>query len=183
VATRSRLSAPLLALLLAGCWAGKPFYSREDLRAPIPPGVYRTIKTDSPRDQDRYRIIVRPDGYTALARLDGGEKEVAGFAPLPGRDGLFVAWFEESPGKQQDDASVTYGLLERRGPEFRVSFPMCSETRSIAEAVGGVFQPDPKVPMCGFPDRASLEAGLRRVAVEGPMESLRLVPIGKGGHD
>jgi hypothetical protein len=47
--------------------------------------------------------------------------------------------------------------------------------------VVAVFLPDPKVPLCRFPDRASLEAALKRAAGEGPMETLRLVPAGKGG--
>jgi hypothetical protein len=178
-----RLLALLPALLLAACWAGKPFYAKADLRSPIAPGLYRAIEVGSSEEQGRYRISIRPDGYTASARLDGGEVELTGFAPLPGREGTFVTWSEESPGKSGHDEGVTYGLLERRGSEYILSLPMCSETRAIAEAAGGVFATDPKVPMCVFPDRARLEAGLRRVAAEGPMESLRLIPIGRNGRD
>jgi hypothetical protein len=177
VAAPFRLAVLLPALFLAACWAGKPFYSKADLRAPIAPGLYRGIETGSSEEQGRYRISVRPDGYTVSARLDGGEAELTGFAALPGRPGTFVAWSKESPGKRDHDESVTYGLLERRGSEYILSLPMCSETRAIAEAAGGVFGADPKVPMCVFPDRARLEAGLRRVAAEGPMEALRLVPV------
>jgi hypothetical protein len=183
VAASFRVAALLLALPLAACWAGKPFYSKEDLRAPIAPGLYRAIETGDNKEQDRYRVSIRRDGYTIVAKDAGTEPELAGFAPLPGRDGMFVAWLVQSTAKRDDDEPVTYGLLERHGSEYKVSFPMCSETRTIAEAAGGVFTADPKVPMCFFQDRARLEAGLRRVAVEGPMESLRLVPLGKDVHD
>jgi hypothetical protein len=180
MAASPRLSVLLPVLLLAACWTGKPFYSKDDLRAPIAPGLYRAIESGSSGEHGRYRISIRPDGYTAVARLDGGETELTGFATLPGRDGTFVAWSEES---RREGEGVTYGLLERRGAEYMMSFPMCSETRALAEAAGGIFGADQKVPMCVFPDRARLEAGLRRVASEGPMESLRLVPIGKDGRD
>jgi hypothetical protein len=168
-------------LLLAGCWTGAPFYSQAELRAPIPPGLYRTIGTDSPSDQSRYRVSLRPDGYTSFARNDGGDTGVVGFVPLAGGENLFVAWFEEGGARGDDESSRAYGLLQRRGREFLISFPMCSETRALAEAAGALFQPDPKVPLCRFPDRASLEAALKSVAAMGPTESLRLVPIGKGG--
>jgi hypothetical protein len=183
VAAGPRLSALFLALLLAACWEGKPFYSKDELRAPIRPGLYRTVGTNSPSDHGGYRISVRPDGYTLIARLDGAEMELVGFVPLPRRDGLFVAWFEEQTDKLGKDEGTAYGLLERRGDEYVASFPMCSETRVIAEAAGAVFHADPKVPICGFPDRASLEAGLRRVAAEGPMETLRLVPAAARGRE
>lgn len=183
MAASLRLSALLPALLLAACWAGKPFYSRDDLRAPIAPGLYRAIETDSSEEQGRYRISIRRDGYTILAKQGAAEAELAGFTPLPGRHGMFVAWLVQSPARGDDDEGVTYGLLERRGSEYKVSFPMCSETRAIAEAAGGVFSADPKVPMCVFQDRARLEAGLRRVASQGPLESLRLMPLGEGDRD
>jgi len=182
VAAWLRLFALLPALLLAACWAGKPFYSKADLRAPIAPGLYRAIETGSSREQDRYRVSIRPDGYTILAKQGAAEPELAGFAALPGRDGMFVAWLVQSTLKG-DDEGVTYGLLQRRGSEYVVSFPVCTETRTIAEAAGGVFKPDPKMPMCYFTDRARLEAGLRQVAKEGTLESLRLVPVGKGDRD
>jgi hypothetical protein len=171
------------ALFLAGCWTGAPFYSLEELRAPVSPGLYRTIGTDSPSERDSYRVSIRRDGYTSFARIDGGDTAVAGFVPLPGSDTHFVAWFEEG-GARGDDRSIrAYGLLQRRGLEFLVSFPMCSETRALAEAVGAVFVPDPKVPLCRFPDRASLEAGLKRAAAEGPLEQLRLVPVQEATRD
>jgi hypothetical protein len=184
VPLRLSLAAPLLALLLAGCWAGKPFYSKSELEAPIAPGLYRTIEEASSSEHGRYRISVRPDGYTALKRADSAEAELAGFAALPGADGTFVAWFEESSGRPVGvDEGTTYGLLQRQGAGYVLSFPVCSETRALAEAAGGSFKADPKVPMCLFPDRASLEAGLRRVAAEGPLEKLRLVPVGKDTRD
>lgn len=176
VSARARIWSALLPLLLTACWTGTPFYAAKEVRAPIAPGDYRTIGTDSPSDHGGYRVSVRADGYTSLAQLDGSETTVAGFAPLPGRQGLFVAWFQESLEKGWEPGTMPYGLLERRGREYLLSFPMCSDTRALAEAAGALFQPDPKVPLCRFPDRTSLEAGLARVAAEGPMESLRLVP-------
>jgi hypothetical protein len=174
----AKLFALVPALLfLVGCWTGAPFYSRAELRAPVRPGLYRTIGTDSPSEQDRYRVLVRRDGYTSFARLDGGDTAVAGFVPLPGSETIFVAWFEEGGARGEDESIRAYGLLERRGREFLVGFTMCSETRAIAEAGGALFVADPKVPLCRFRDRASLESALRRISVEGPMESLRLVPI------
>ena len=184
MAAGSRAWSALLALpLLAGCWTGTSFYAPQEVRAPIAPGIYRTVGTGSPSNQGRYRLSIRGDGYTSVAQVDGSETTVAGFAPLPGRDGPFVAWFQESVEKGWEPGTMPYGLLERRGREYVLSFPMCSETRALAEAAGAVFLPDPKVPLCRFSDRASLEAGLRRAAEEGPMESLRLVPAGKGDGD
>ena len=169
------------ALLLASCWTGAPFYSRAELRAPVPPGLYRTVAPDSPTERDSYRVSVRGDGYTAFARVDGGDTGIVGFVPLPGSDVMFVAWFEEGGARGEDDSVRAYGLLQRRGSEFLVSFPMCSETRAMAEAAGAQFLPDPKVPLCRFPDRAALESALRRVAAQGPTETLRLVPArGRG---
>jgi hypothetical protein len=182
VAASIRFAALLLALPLAACWSGKPFYSKEDLRAPIAPGLYRTIGPGSSEEQDRYRVSIRRDGYTIVAK-NRAEPEVAGFAPLPGGKGRFVAWLERSTSEEDDDEGVSYGLLERRGSEYIMSFPVCSETRAIAEAAGGIFTADPKVPMCFFPDREHLEAGLRRVAADGPLESLRLVPVSGGDRD
>jgi hypothetical protein len=179
----ARAWSALLTLVLSACWTGTPFYAAKEVRAPIAAGVYRTVGTDSPSEHGRYRVTVRADGYTSLAQLDGGDTTVAGFAPLPGRDGVFVAWFQESLEKGWEPGTLPYGLLERRGREYRVSFPMCSDTRALAEAAGALFQPDPKVPLCRFPDRASLEAALRRVADEGPMETLRLIPGNGGAHD
>jgi hypothetical protein len=173
----------LLTLLLTACWTGTPFYAAKEVRAPIAPGVYRTVGTDSPSEHGLYRVSIRADGFTALAQVDGTETTVAGFAPLPGREGLFVAWFQESLEKGWEPGTMPYGLLEHRGREYRVSFPMCSDTRALAEAAGALVQPDPKVPLCRFPDRASLEAGLRRVAGEGPMETLRLIPANEGDRD
>ncbi|HEX8263768.1 MAG TPA: hypothetical protein VF547_12940 [Allosphingosinicella sp.] len=183
MAAGSRAWPALLPLVLTACWVGEPFYAAEEVRAPIAPGLYRTAGTESPSDRSRYRVSVRRDGYTSLAQLDAGETTTVGFAPLPGEAGVFVAWFQESVEKGWEPGTLPYGLLERRGREYRLSFPMCRETRALAEAAGAVFLPDPKTPLCRFADRKSLEAGLRRAAAEGPVESLRLVLAGEGEED
>lgn len=176
MATRSRAWAALALVASGGCWIGSDFYSAAEVQAPIAPGIYRTARAGSPADHGAYRVSVRDDGYTLLKRLDGQDEGVAGFAPLPGRDGTFVAWFQESGPRKWEPGSMPYGLIERSGREFVISFPVCSETRLLAEAAGAVFLPDKKVPLCRFADRSSLEAGLRRIAADGPVESLRLIP-------
>ena len=114
---------------------------------------------------------VRKDIHKMRAFLRFREVEVDGQA-------RFVAWFEEG-GARGDEEARPYGLLEPSGDEYLVSFPMCGETRALAEAAGAIFHPDPKVPICTFADRASLEAALRQVATEGELERLRLVPAGE----
>ena len=93
---------------------------------------------------------------------------------------VFVASFRNP--EQDGDGRLWYGLLDKRGSDYRLGFPMCKETRSIAEAVGAAFVPDPKVPTCDFRDRASLETGLKRVAAEGAIEFARLVPAKRNGE-
>ena len=172
-----RLAILSLPLLLAACWTGEPFYSADELVAPIPAGVYQS-EEHSPSTPKRLQVSVRPDGYTIFAESDR-DAQIAGFAPLPDNEGLFVVWLR---AEENDDQTLWYGLLEKRGSEYLFSFPMCEVTRSLAESAGAEFVPDPKVPICRFHDRASLEAGLRRVALEGTVESTRLIPVVKDGN-
>lgn len=172
-----RLAALVLPLLLAACWIGKPFYAAHEVVAPIPSGVYKVQPHSEPVRND-LRVRVRPDGHTLFVEPNG-DTTIAGFAPLPGSTEMFVAWFWKS---DQDGEGVWYGLLDKGGSNYRLGFPMCKETRSIAEAVGAEFMPDPKAPTCAFSDRASLEKGLKRVAAEGGIEFARLIPAKRSGE-
>ena len=67
---------------------------------------------------------------------------IVGFTPLSGSEGMFVASFRNP--EQDGEGRLWYGLLEKRGSDYRLGFPMCKETRSIAESVGAEFVPDPK---------------------------------------
>ena len=171
---RLAIGALPLLLLLTACWSGELFYSANELVAPIPAGIYQS-EPNSSSEPKLLRVTIRPDGYTAFAEPDR-ETSIAGFAQLPDSEGRFVVWFRE---EDKDEHTLWYGLLEKRGAEYFLTLPICKETRSLAEAVGAQFVPDPKVPICRFPDRASLEQGLRRLAVEGTAEWVRLTPARK----
>ena len=173
-----RLAVVLLPLLLNACWLGKPFYAASELSAPISPGHYEMHDPDS-TGRRQLSVSVRYDGYTSFKEASRDEYFI-GFAPLPGVNGRFVALVELD--KESDGKLLWYGLFEKRGSEYLLTLPMCEETRSLAESVGAKFQADPKVPICYFPDRSSLEAGLKRVATEGRAKPVRIVPTARGGR-
>ena len=92
-----RFAALALPLLLAACWTGRPFYAAHETVVPIPAGVYEVEPNESSA-RGRLRVSVRPDGRTAFVQPDG-DTIIAGFAPLPGSVGMFVAWFSDSEQK------------------------------------------------------------------------------------
>ena len=188
------LSALALLLLLPGCWFGGDFYTASDLRPALPPGRYRVEPlTPRPGEEDPGKTLVvsvRGDGFTEFVpveqdgREDRSETAIAGFVPVDETNTAFAAWFELPPGgpPAQNGAVGSpdlrpYALL-RRDPDGSYRFLILScpgPIEAIARAAGA--RPSELAPsVCIFPDRASLEAGLRSVPADFD-DGLRFVPV------
>jgi hypothetical protein len=188
------LATLALLLLLPGCWFGGDFYAASDLRPALAPGRYRVVPiTPRPGEEDQAKIFVvsiRGDGFTALTPLEPDEREdrsetaVAGFVPVDDANTAFAAWFERPPGGAETQSGVVgspdlrpYALL-RRDPDGSYRFLILScpgPTEAAARAAGA--RPSELAPgLCIFPDRASLEAGLRNVPADFD-DGLRFVPV------
>jgi hypothetical protein len=151
------LLAPVVALLLSGCWMGGDFFGPADARAIVPPGTYRAMGERS-GEPITIRIAYRPDG---LVRVDeDGDREplTLGFTPLGGRPGLFIFWLDGISG--QDGA---FGLL-RPEPDgsFTAYAPACHRTAELVRSFGVAPEAAGGQVGCLFPSRATLEAALRR---------------------
>jgi hypothetical protein len=172
-----RILIVFAAFLLSGCWTGNSLYTAADARTALPPGRYRMVGDDgSPVIE---RVSIQADGMTRF-ESDDERPSVVGFAPLD-RDGRKYAVWEsrEREGREPGDAGV-YWLLERRvDGEFLLFMPDCRRTEEIARAVGATIERSPGILACHFPDRASLEEGLRRLHPD-PAEAARLVRVGDG---
>jgi hypothetical protein len=177
VKSRALLVLLLLPLMLSACWMGTHFYGDADLKAPIRPGLYRWIERSGDPGKGPFRVTVRGDGYTVITPLDGSAIDVAGFAPIPARAGLYVAWFERKDGDAVDENGIPYGLLDTRGREARLLVPICKVTRAVAERQGGTFLPDRKMPICYFSRRGDLEAALAALARRRDAVWSRLQPV------
>lgn len=112
---------------------------------------------------------------------EGERPSVMGFAPLNGGSRKYAVWgFGEREGREPGDVG-SYGLLERQNNgDFLLFLPDCSRTREIALSAGAVIESGVGVRTCHFPDRASLEAGLRQLNPDSAGPVVRLVRIGDG---
>jgi hypothetical protein len=158
------IASVLLSLFLAACWVGKPFYAASEIRAPIPPGEYRSIALgrDSGKEEERVQVSTEADGLTRIATRDENEKaSVMGFAPLDAGGAWFVGWMLSGDDTRNPGDDVAYFLLELEGGEFRFLMPNCDENRDIAMAAGASVEPDKKAALCRFADRSALEAAMR----------------------
>lgn len=172
------LAALSLLFALVGCWTGDEFYSASDLRAPIVPGDYRMLGPYGEED-DGFRIEVLPNGLTSFGPPPGRTDEplVAGYALLTGETNIYVGWLTAADGDTMPPGQTPYGLLEvLPDGEYRVLTPTCFDMQALATSAGANVIPDTKVRMCRFPDRASLERGLRSLIPRIPTEGARLVP-------
>ncbi|MBV8685464.1 MAG: hypothetical protein JOZ90_03950 [Alphaproteobacteria bacterium] len=175
--TLGRILAGLLpALLLAGCWMGPPFYAASESRPVIAPGLYELRGRDAP---EAMRVSLQGDGLTLFEDVSGKERPApVGIVPLPRARDRFVMWWSGPEGADGSAAehNAHYAVAIAEGRSWRIVMPLCeARQRDLAVAAGAVVAPDPKVTICVFPTRASLEAALRRL--RGPFEgSLRLVP-------
>ena len=165
-----RLLFALAALLLCSCWEGERFYTHDEARAVIAPGTYRLLRPDG-STMGEYRVSRRADGMTVIPDFS-----VAGFVPLDRENHFYLTWFETISGYSPAPGDTVYGLLERQGSDYRLLVPTCEDTRAIATAFGATVQ-EMRLPMpCKFPDRTSLEAGIRGL-IPRINESYRLVPV------
>lgn len=188
------LATLALLLLLPGCWFGGDFYAASDLRPALPPGRYRVEPlTPRPGEEDQEKILIvsiRSDGFTEFlplerdGREDRSETAVAGFVPVDETGTVFAAWFELPPGGATTQSGVVgspdlrpYALL-RPDPDGGYRFLILScpgPIEAVARAAGA--RPSELTPsVCIFPDRASLEAGLRNVPADFD-DGLRFVPV------
>jgi len=173
-----RFFALAFSLLLSACWVGDSFYSeRETVRA-ISLGIYRAVGPRDPGETDLFRVVALPSGLTRFEPIGQPEDAfVAGFAPLPGTERVFVAWLVEDGGDAIPRDSIPYGLVERQPDgSYRVFSPTCDEMGDVAISAGAVRISD-KFRFCRFPDRASLETALRRIVPRLRAEGARLIPV------
>jgi hypothetical protein len=188
-----------LALLsLSGCagWMGPVFYGRNEAVNPFPPGRYR-VQSDI---GDKEEMVVRWDGHHLLE--DGQESrnmdsDLRNLTLVPlvvaGRQ-IFIV---QSRMVDRDDVAF-YGLLERMDARYRADMPNCGATREIALAAGAQLQPmeaalgqggaaqqpeegsnhSSATDLCIFPNRASLEAALRRYIMDRRLSGTLIERIG-----
>lgn len=167
----------LALLLLAGCWAGPPFYAASDAVTALAPGMYAMISpSDGESDIERVRVSIRPDGMT-LIQAEEERPSVVGFVPLAGRGRRYVGWAEnDEPAAAEEEHA--YWLLEARRGEFLLHMPLCKEEAArIATAAGAEISDEPKSPVCRFSDRRGLERALRRLR-PADEDAVRLIPLG-----
>jgi len=170
----------LLLLPLAGCsWTGDAFYAASEAQAPIAPGNYRTDESGNPGPNlVPIRIAVLPGGLTRFDLANGERGEsLAGFVPL-GPDGRFhILWLARFDGQDMPAGRIPYGLIERLpAGHYKIYLPDCGHDRPDALAAGAVPLSQGGATDCRFPNRASLEAGLRAYAAH-PVEGMELIPI------
>jgi hypothetical protein len=157
--TRLRLrSILLLALPLASCWGGQTFYTPSETRPALPPGVYRAVPVDEPKQAETVRVSILGNGMTSIAGK--GDANVVGFVPLDAS--YFVMWQPDAEG----GPGAIYALLHAERGHYRLIIPFCEKTMPIAMAAGAEVTKDPKVKVCSFKTRAQLEDGLRHLEAE-----------------
>ena len=177
-ATCRLLLLPLL--LLAGCgWTGEAFYTASEAQPVIVPGDYRTDESANPGPHIApIRISVLPGGLTRFEVANGERGEsLAGFVPL-GSDGRFhILWLARFDGHDLPADDVAYGLIERRADgHYKIYLPDCGHDRADAVAAGAMPVSQGAQPDCRFPNRASLEAGMRAYAGH-PFDGMELIPV------
>ena len=189
----------LASLSLSGCagWMGPAVYSRNESVNPFPPGRYR-VQSDI---GDKKEMVVRWDGHHLFE--DGQESrnmdsDLRNLTLVPlavaGRQ-IFIV---QGRIADRDDVAF-YGVLERTDARYLVDMPNCGTTREIALAAGAQLQsmeaafgggghtqlPDREASnhasttdLCIFPNRASLEAGLRRYITDRRLSGTLIERIG-----
>jgi len=188
-----------LALLsLSGCtgWMGPAFYGPNEAVNPFPPGRYR-VQSDI---GDKKEMVVRWDGHHLFEdgqsrNMDADLRNLT-LVPLvvAGRQ-IFIV---QGRIVDRDDVAF-YGVLERTDGRYRADMPNCGATREIALAAGAQLQPMEAVlgqgaaaqqpegegsnhasttDLCIFPNRASLEAALRRYITDRRLSGTLIERIG-----
>ena len=151
-------------LLVTGCWQGKQFYSAKESAAPLAAGRYVTA--------DRTGAT---GGAVTVTRLPSGATRVAGLKAVLGSDSadvVFAAvtglppetWITQVADPSGD---ALFGLLARRNGKMMLQpFILCQkDLAEIAKSAGAQVPPSTEIePPCIFPDRASLERAMIRIA-------------------
>src|SRR4051812_23561710 len=166
-------------LLLASCnWSGNAFYTANESQAPIRPGNYTTNESAHPAPGGIVRVAVLPDGMTRIQQSGSGHGDtLAGFVPLGSGGRFHILWVARFDGEDAPAGGVPYGLLEQRpNGHYMVYLPDCSHDRADALAAGAAPNAEGGDPDCVFPNRASLEAGMRAYAAH-PYDGMELIPI------
>jgi hypothetical protein len=175
--TRRLLLLPLL--LLAGCnWSGEAFYAATEAQSPITAGNYTTSESAHPTPSGTAHISILPDGMTRIEPSGTGHGEIiTGFVPLGPGGHFYILWVARFGGEDVPVGGIPYGLLEQRpNGHYMVYLPDCSHDRADALAAGAAPNAEGGDPDCVFPNRASLEAGMRAYAVH-PYDGMELIPI------
>lgn len=159
-----RLLCLATLMLLAGCWQGKAFYSAKESAAPLALGRYVTA--------DRTGAT---GGAVTVTRLPSGVTRVTGLKPLldvESADIVFVAvaglppetWITQVADSSGD---ALFGVLARRNGKMMLQpFILCQkDLAEVAKGAGATRPPSKEIePPCIFPDRASLERAMIRIA-------------------
>jgi len=168
---------PLSLLLLAGCsWTGEAFYGATDAQAVIAAGRYRTNESEHPAPEALMQVSILPSGLTRFG-LTGRGETVAGFVPM-GADGRFaILWLTRFDGRDVPAGGTLYALIERRpAGHYMLYLPDCGRDRADAVAAGARPSAPGGNADCVFPDRTSLEAGMRAYATH-PFDGMELIPV------
>jgi hypothetical protein len=145
----------LLIVPLASCWGGLTFYTASEARPALPPGVYRAVPADEPKQAETVRVSILGNGMTSIAGK--GDANVVGFVRLD--PSYFVMWQPDADG----GPGAIYALLHAERAHYRLIIPFCERTMAIATAAGAELTKDPKIKVCSFKTRAQLEDGLRHL--------------------
>ena len=159
---RSHLLAPLLLLLLSGCWTGGPWYGAADNRSAVPDGRYRLVHSEMPGEGDILSIHGRSDGATVI---DGTDHPLTAIlVPLGGANAhRYVVQLQRDDGVAH---SAMFMLLDDSGDRYRLALLPCSRPWSDeAEASGGSISRDPQsAATCTFATRDGLLNSLASVS-------------------
>jgi hypothetical protein len=129
-----------------------------ETRPALPPGVYRAVPLDEPKQAETVRVSILGNGMTSIAGK--GDANVVGFVPLDAS--YFVMWQPDAEG----GPGAIYALLHAERGHYRLIIPVCESTMAVAVAAGAEVTKDPKVKVCSFKTRAQLEEGLRHLEAE-----------------
>ena len=151
------LLAPVVALLLSGCWIGGDFYGPADALRIVTPGRYVATGTRGSPPMT-VTIAQLPNGMMQLlGDRDSDEKAITfGVTSLRGRQNLFVTWVDS-----EDGTEGLYGVLRREaGGAFVYYMPACHRTQELVRGAGGRATGEGGGPSCRFSTRESLERAL-----------------------
>jgi hypothetical protein len=172
--------AILMLLPLSACWTGDAFYGAGDLRQPIAAGLYEISSADHP-SPETVRAEILADGMTQVDATDGSRPSRLGIVPLDLDGRRFILWDDEriTAGRRVD---YMYGLLEQEPDgDFLIGFPQCDPAAGrSAGATVETFRIGYSV--CGFHDRAHLEAALRRLRLDEPDPHLGAIRLRRIDH-